>query len=216
MGTHRETRAPMPESAAAPPVWPGEPEDIAAGTVDFEAVALVLANTCRWGGRTPRFYSLAQRALTMAEAVEAMDGVPEADRRSLALHALLACAPAAWLGDAEGAGPASAKAAERARRHGERIDRAVREAAGLAAEPPKSWNELLRLVAHMTDAAERRDVGGGPAHGAGVPFPPLKLRIRPMRPERAARRWLDRFRALTGASGGGTDPEAEALAAVAP
>ena len=212
MGTHRGTRAPTPESAAAPPVWPGEPEDVTAGTVDFEAVALVLANTCRWGGRTPRFYSLAQRALTMAEAVEAMDGVPGADRRTLALHALLACAPAAWLGDAEGAGPAPAKAAERARRHGERIDRAVREAAGLAPELPESWNELLRLVAHMTDAAERRDVGGGPAHGTGALFPPLKLRIRPMRPERAARRWLDRFRALTDPSGGEAAPGAEAAA----
>lgn len=215
MRAHPTAPAPAPESGG-PPAWPGEPEDVAAETVDFEAVALVLANTCRWGGRTPRFYSLAQRALTMAEAVEAMEGVPDADRRALALHALLACAPAAWLGDAEGAGPASAKAAERARRHGERIDRAVRAAAGLAAELPESWNELLRLVAHMTDAAERRDVGGGPVDGMGALFPPLKLRIRPMRPERAARRWLDRFRALTDASGGGANPGAEAPAAAVP
>ena len=222
------TRTPASETLP-PPSWPGDPEDAAVADIDFEAVAHVLANTCRWGGRTRRFLSLAQHALTMAEEVEALDGIPAADRRALALHALLTQARAAWLGDHDG-GPVSAKAAERARRHGERIDRALREAAGLEADPPEAWAEVLRFVARMTDAAERRDLGITAAGGAGAMFPPLRRRIRPMRPERAAGLWLSRLRELSASSGGtddgsrssepgaadAGDPRVEASAAGAP
>ena len=222
------TRTPTSETFP-PPSWPGEPEDAAAADIDFEAVAHVLANTCRWGGRTRRFLSLAQHALTMAAEVEALDGVPAADRRALALHALLTQARAAWLGDHDG-GPVSAKAAERARRNGERIDRALREAAGLEPNPPEAWAEVLRFVARMTDAAERRDLGITAAGGAGAMFPPLRRRIRPMRPERAAGLWLSRLRELSASSGGtddgsqssepeaadAGDPRVEASAAGAP
>ena len=185
--------------AGPPPCWPGDPEQVEAADVDFEAVAHVLANTCRWGGRTRRFLSLAQHALAVSEEIEALDGIPDADRRAVALHALLGCARAAWLGDDDGTDPASARAASRARTHGERIDRAVREAAGLSPEPPEEWGELLRLVVRMTDAAERRDLGVG----AGAPFPPSQKSVRPMPPEQAAERWLDRFRKLAGHLGGG-------------
>ena len=177
-----------------PPVWPGDPEQVEARDVDFAAIAHVLANTCRWGGRSRRFLSLAQHALTASEEIEALDGIPDADRRAMALHALLGCARAAWLGDDDGSHPASARAASRARTHGERVDKAVREAAGLAPEPPGDWGELLRLVVRMTDAAERRDLGVG----GGVPFPPLRKTVRPMAPEQAAERWLARFKKLAG------------------
>ena len=101
----RRTAAPP----GPPPCWPGDPEQAEAGTVDFEAIAHVLANTCRWSGRTRRFHSLAQHALTASEEIEALDGIPEEDRRAMALHALLADARAAWLGDEEGAFPGAAK-----------------------------------------------------------------------------------------------------------
>ena len=153
------------------PAWPGDPEHVEAGGVDFEAVAHVLANTCRWGGRARRFLSLAQHALTASEEIEALDGIADGDRRALALHALLANASAAWIGDGEGEHPASAKAAARAKTHGAQIDRAVREAAGLDVEPPEEWAEVLRFVARMTDAAERRDLG---VAAGGFPFPPLR------------------------------------------
>ena len=186
------------------PAWPGDPEHVEAGGVDFEAVAHVLANTCRWGGRTRRFLSLAQHALTASEEIEALDAIADGDRRSLALHALLANASAAWLGDGESEHPASARAAARAKTHGAQIDRAVREAAGLDAELPEEWAEVLRFVDRMTDAAERRDLGVG---GGGFPFPPLRRTIRPLAPEAAAERWLARFRELQagGSNDGGND-----------
>ena len=181
------------------PAWPGDPEQLEATHVDFDAIAHVLANTCRWGGRTRRFLSLAQHALAVSEEIEALDGIPDSDRRAVALHALLGNARAAWLGDDDGTDPASTRTAARARAQGERIDRAVREAAGLAPEPPDEWAELLRLVVRMTDAAERRDLGVG----AGAPFPPSRRTVRPMPPEQAAERWLERFRQLAGHPGGG-------------
>ena len=190
-----------------------EPEHAAAGAIDFEGIAHVLANTCRWGGRTRRFHSLAQHALIMAEEVEALDGVSDEDRRALVLHALLAGARAAWLGDPDCGGPISAKAAERARRHGARIDRALREAAGLEPDLPEAWTDVLRFVQRMADAAERRDLGAGAVDGANALFPPLKRRIRPLRPERAARLWLARVRELAGTwDGDAGDPDADETA----
>ncbi len=188
------------EKLTPPPRWPGDPEQAEGVDVDFEAVAHVLANTCRWGGRARRYLSLAQHALTASEEIETLEGVADEDRRALALHALLMPARAAWLGDGEGEHPASARAAARARTHGEAIDRAVREAAGLDPEPREEWAELLRFVDRMTDAAERRDLGVG---SGGFPFPPLRRTIRPMAPEAAAERWLARFGELAGSSRSG-------------
>ena len=187
---HRRRRSPSTEAPL--PRWPGDPELMEAGNIDFEAIAHVLANTCRGGGRARRFFSLAQYALVMSEEAEALEGIAGEDRRALALHALLTNARAAWLGDT-GDLPASA----RAKAHGEKIDRAVREAAGLDPELSEEWSEVLRLVAHMTESAERSDLGVG---GAGFIFPPLRRTVRPLAPEAAAKRWLARFRELAGSS----------------
>ena len=121
-------------------------------------------------GGTRRFLSAAQHAVVASEEIEALDGLAAGERRVLALHALLQPARIAWLGDAEAA--ASQRATERARRLGGGIDRAVREAAGLDAEPSEAEAELLRFVFRMTDAAERRDLedaGIPSAAGRGLP-----------------------------------------------
>ena len=189
-------------NAERPLAWPGDPAGLTATDIDIEALAHVLANTCRWGGQTRRFYAVAQRAVVASEEIEALDGLDAEERRRLALHALLTDARIAWLGDVEANGPASARAAERSRRDGAAIDRAVREAAGLDGELTTEHADLLRFVARMTDAAERRDLGGSGGGGdAGVAFPPLRRRIRPVEPGRAARLWLARYRALTGPPG---------------
>ncbi len=201
------TRRRRPASNQSPPSrWPGDPEQGEDIDVDVEAIANVLADTCRWGGRTQRFLSLARHGITMSKEIEALEGIAGEDRRCLALHALLTPARAAWLGDEEAGLPASAKAAARAKALGAAVDRAVREVAGLDPEPPEDWSEVLRFVALMTDAAEqgntlaRRDLGVG---GGRTPFPPLRRTIRPLAPKAAAERWLARFRDLAGSSPGG-------------
>ena len=202
----KRRRRRSPKMDGPPPPWPGDPEQLEAADVDFEAVAHVLANTCRWGGRTRRFLSLAQHALTMSEEIEALDGIAGEDRRVLALNALLMPGRAAWLGDEDGTDAVSARAAARTRVHGAAIERAVREAAGLDPELPEDRVEVLRFVARMTDAAERRDLG---VDAGGFPFPPLQRTIRPMEPEAAAERWLARFKELRAAGGSNGDAATE-------
>ena len=182
--------------------WPGDPETVTAADIDFEALAHVLANTCRFGGRTPRYHALAAHALIASEEIEALDGLGPEDRRTLALHALLMVAPTAWLGADAGAsqGAVSQRTADRTGRLAAGIERAVREAAGLDPVLAGEHAELLRFIARMTLAAERRDLfegdAGGPPPQPGAAFPPLKRRIRPVGPGRAAKLWLARFRIL--------------------
>ncbi len=176
--------------------WPGDPETVTAADIDFEALAHVLANTCRRGGCIRHYHSTAAHAVIVSEEVEALDGLGEEDRRTLALHALVADAPSAWL---RGAASGSQRAMERTGRLASGIEAAVREAAGLDAVPDEEQAELLRFVTRMAAAAESRDLldGNAPA-GAGVAFPPLKRRIRSVSPDKAAAAWLARFRALAG------------------
>ena len=191
--------APKAAGGGRIPAWPGDAEGLAAAGVDFEALAHVLANTCRWGGRTRQYHSLAAHAAIASEEIEALGGLGDQERRRLALHALLAVAPSAWLPGEYGS---SQRATERNRRLAAAILRAVREAAGLEPELAEEHTELLRLVFRMTAAAERRDlVDAGTGEGAAVAFPPLKRRLRPVGPGRAARIWLNRFRALGGPAG---------------
>ncbi len=181
----------MTRKSTRPLAWPGDPEDVTAERIDFEALAHVLANTCRRGGCTRRYHSLAAHAVVVSEEIAALDGLGGEDRRRLALHALVADAPSAWL---RGGAPASQRAAERTGKLAAGIETAVREAAGLGAVLEEEQAELLRFVTRMTAAAESRDLLDEPA--AGVAFPPLKRRIRSVPPDRAAEAWMDRFRAL--------------------
>ena len=187
-------------SGQAPLNWPDDPEDVTAAAIDFEALAHVLANTCRRGGCMRGYHSVAAHAVAVSEEIEALDGLDDRQRRTLALHALVADAPSAWL---RARLPDSQRAAERAGRLATGIHAAVREAAGLDATLDEEQAELLRFVTRMASAAERRDLldANAPA-GAGVAFPPLKRRIRPIPPDKAAQAWLARFRALGVAPGG--------------
>ena len=175
--------------------WPDDPEDVTASDIDFEALAHVLANTCRRGGCMRAYHSVAAHAVIVSEEIEALDGLEGDDRRRLALHALIANAPSAWL---RGRLPDSQRAADRAGKLATGIETAVRQAAGLDAVLDEEQAELLRFVTRMAAATESRDLLDEPAVGAGVAFPPLKRRIRSMPPDRAAAAWLARFRALAG------------------
>lgn len=176
--------------------WPGDPESLTPEAVDFEALGHVLANTCRRGGRLRRFHSVAAHAVTMSEAIEDLGRPVGRAVREAALHALLIEASVAWLGP--DAAPSRRKT-ERMRRLGVKVDRAVREAAGLGSDPTPEAAELLRFIARMAEAAEARDLPGASEDVSGdVAFPPLDRRIRPLEPARAARLWLERFHDLRG------------------
>lgn len=184
-----------------PLAWPGDPESLTADAVDFEALAHVLANTCRRGGRLKRFHSVAAHAVMMSEAVEDLGEEGGGGNRTVALHALLADASVAWLG-AEAA--SLQRSADRLGRLRESVDRAVREAVGLDAEPSPEQAELLRFVARMAEAAEERDFPGARDGAApAVAFPPLKRRIRTVNPDQAAALWLERLEALGTLAGKG-------------
>ena len=179
--------------------WPDDPESVTADTIDFEALAHVLANTCRRGGCLRQYHSVAAHAVIVSEEIEALDGLGDEDRRQLALHALIANAPSAWL---RGRVADSQRAAERGGKLATGIETAVREAADLDVVLDEEQAELLRFVTRMAAAAESRDLLDEPALGAGVAFPPLKRRIRSLPPDRAAAAWLARFRALAGPEAG--------------
>ena len=182
--------------ASRPLAWPDDPETVTGAGIDFEALAHVLANCCRRGGRMRRYHSLAAHAVIVSEEIEALGGLPDEDRRTLALHALVAGAASAWF---RGEWTGSARAAERTSRLASGIEAAVREAAGLSAALEEEQAELLRFVGRMAAAAESRDLlADEGSAGAGIAFPPLKRRIKPLAPERAAELWLERFRALAG------------------
>ena len=181
------------------PNWPGDPAALTAEAVDFVAIGHVLANTCCWGGRSLAFYSLAQHALTVCDGLEQFGGLGEGDRQRLSLHALLGDAWRVWLpaGPAEGE---SVKSSEKLARQREAIQQTVLEAAGLDPVLPGPWARALELTRLMSEAAERRDLAGAGigagAEDGGLLFPPLKARIRPMRPDRAAAKWLECFDVL--------------------
>ena len=184
--------------------WPGDPASLTTEGVDFEAVAHVLANTCCWGGRTKRFYSLAQHALTVSGAVGRLGGMNETDTRVLCLHALLADAWRAWFGAGTGIGIVAEKNQRNlaAVRSTSAVRSTLMEAAGLKPDLPGEWAEALLLVRRMAEAAEVRDLAeaGIERGNAGPLFQPLRERIRPLAPDKAAKRWLERFRELSGAT----------------
>ena len=208
-----------PLAGKATLAWPDDPAEVAVTDIDFEALAHVLANCCRRGGRMRQYHSLAGHAVIVSEEIEALDGLEGEDRRTLALHALVAGAASAWFRgvapfDGEWAG--SARAADRTARLAAGIEAAVREAAGLDPVLDEERAELLRFVGRMAAAAETRDLmEPGITVGAGISFPPLKRRIRPVPPDKAARDWLKRFRALGGNTdrpAAGTTPDGNAQA----
>ena len=187
--------------ADRPLAWPGDPDQISAAEIDFEAVAHVLANSCRRGGRMRQYHSLAAHAVYVSEEIEALQGLSPEDRRTLSLHALIAGAASAWLRDPP---PAPARGADRTGKLSAAIERALREAAGLDPVLGEEHAELLRFVDRMAASAETRDLlDGGEASGNVLAFPPSRRRIRPLAPERAARMWLGRFQELSETGGAG-------------
>ena len=182
-----------------PLAWPGDPEQVSAADIDFDALAYVLANTCRRGGRMRQYHSLAAHAVVVSEEIEVLHGLSAEDQRTLSLHALIAGAASAWLREATAG---TARASDRTGKLAAGVERALREAAGLDPVLGEEPAELLRFVDRMVAAAECRDLlDGKEASGGALAFPPCRRRIRSLAPERAARMWLSRLQVLRGAAG---------------
>ena len=187
-----------------PLAWPGDPEQVSAADIDFEAVAHVLANICRRGGRMRHYHSLAAHAVVVSEEIEALHGLSSQDQRTLGLHALIAGAASAWLRDVSGV---AARGPDRAGKLAAGVERALREAAGLEPVLGEEQAELLRFVDRMVASAECRDLlDGEDASGGALAFPPCRRRLRSLAPDRAARMWLSRLQVLRGVDGSGRTP----------
>ena len=195
------TSKPAARPSTDPPLaWPGDPEGVTAADIDFEALAHVLANACRRGGRMRQYHSLAAHAVVVSEEIEALHGLSLEDRRTLSLHALIAGAASAWLREPPAA---AARGADRTGKLAGAIERALREAAGLDPVLGEEHAELLRFVDRMVASAETRDLlDGTESAGSALAFPPCRRRVRPLAPERAARMWLGRFRELRATASG--------------
>ncbi|MCY3598184.1 MAG: hypothetical protein OXG71_12195 [Rhodospirillales bacterium] len=179
-----------------PLAWPGDPEQVGAADIDFEALAHVLANTCRRGGRMRHYHSLAAHAVVVSEEIEALQGLTAEDRRTLSMHALIVGAASAWLRELPAG---AARTADRSGRLAAAVERALREAAGLDPVLGEEHAELLRFVGRMAASAESRDLlDDADLSDGAVAFPPCRRRVRPLAPERAARLWLGRLENLRG------------------
>ena len=187
-----------------PLAWPGDPEQVSAADIDFEAVAHVLANTCRRGGRMRQYHSLAAHAVVVSEEIETLHGLSAENQRTLSLHALIAGAASAWLREASAG---TARAADRTGKLAAAVERALREAAGLDPVLGEEQAELLRFVDRMVASAECRDLlDGEDTAGGALAFPPCRRRIRALAPDRAARMWHSRLQLLRDTTGGGRTP----------
>ena len=187
-----------------PLAWPGDPEQVSAADIDFEALAHVLANTCRRGGRMRQYHSLAAHAVVVSEEIEALQGLSSEDQRTLGLHALIAGAASAWLRDVPGG---AARSPDRAGKLAAGVERALREAAGLDPKLGEEQAELLRFVDRMVASAECRDLlDGEETSGGALAFPPCRRRIRSLAPDRAARMWRSRLQVLRETAGGKRAP----------
>lgn len=151
-------------------------------TIHIEDIAWALAFTCRFGGQSLFYYSVAQHSILVSEIVS-----PE-----LRFAALMHDAAEAYAGDI--VGPLKQllpdyKVVEK------RVEAAVAERFGFPVEmSPEIKHADLRLL-----RTEQRDLTSGHADNwNGLDeYPPLKQRILPMSPTEAAEAFLDHFHVLT-------------------
>jgi hypothetical protein len=165
-----------------------DPFDPKADEIDLTDIAYALSNQCRFGGHCRVFYSVAQHASLVSDVLFERTGAP-AD----ALWALFHDAAEAYLVDLPH--PLKHRSAlGRLYREAEaRLQRCILDCFGLPAAPPPLLKEVDRALL-ATERSLFSSVAWDWPELEGVE--PLELEIRPWRPERARREFLDRSRRL--------------------
>jgi 5'-deoxynucleotidase YfbR-like HD superfamily hydrolase len=159
-----------------------EPDQLDAGDI-----GRALANTCRFGGHSRVFYSVAQHSVIVSELVEQRGGDPEE-----VFAALMHDATEAYLGDMphpikhRSALGAAFKAAE------DHLERAIRERFGIRADVPEIKRADRALL-----ATERRAFSAEDWHWPELDgVEPLDLELEAWSPDEAERAFARRYAEL--------------------
>jgi 5'-deoxynucleotidase YfbR-like HD superfamily hydrolase len=153
-------------------------------TIHIEDIAWALAHTCRYGGHTTAFYSVAQHSVMVCRMVPPW----------LALTGLLHDASEAYVGDVVKPLKLLLPGYREIER---RVERAIAERFGLF----WPWHPAIKHADLRALRTEQRDVTAAASHAwPGVDYyEPLDARIRPLPPLAAARLFLRWFDTLTSA-----------------
>ena len=149
--------------------------------IDIEDIAHGLANTCRWVGHTPHFYSVAEHSLLCCDNADAVH----------ALEALLHDAAEAYIGDVSTPLKAMLGSVYTDIEH--RIDGVIRAKYGL----PKYETAVVKRIDQSLLTLELQDIMRVTTTCRDVPRP-LTGRVRYYPPEIAKRAFLSRFYHLQG------------------
>jgi len=178
-------------------IWPLEPE---CSEIDWLAVAVGAANTCRFAGQLWQFYSVAQHEILVSERVEWLArqrGHTKDVVRYLAIQALVHDA-AEGLGFGDLPSPIKRHPSQSGYRAAEKAMQ-TRIAFSFGHPPPRwqpAWNALIKhadLELLLTESFCLRGVVLSDADVAAPGVRALPMRIKPLDPNAARRAWLRRL-----------------------
>lgn len=156
--------------------WPLDPR---ADDVNLIDIAHALSNTCRYGGHSARFYSVAEHSVYVSRIVPSLEALlhdaaeaysPFGDVPRPIKHAV------PWVVPIE-----------------DRIEQAIAEHFGL----PWPWSRDVKVADCMLLADEKAALMK-PGHDWGLPYPATGVKIECWSPRRAEYEFLKRFRELEG------------------
>ena len=173
------------------------PLDAAPADIDPADIARALANTCRFGGHSRSFYSVAQHSAIVCDLLEARGATPDE-----LMAALLHDAAEAYLGDLPHPLKHRSELGERFREAEHRLEAVIAERFSL----PDAAARIKPLDRALL-ATERRTFSEVTWHWPELDgAEELDLEIEPWAPDRARDEFLRRYERLTGLRGAVSAP----------